>query len=592
MGGARTRLLGPQRPAGPPRRVTDAELDLEVSDPSGRHVYMIALRVQIMIEPARRTYDDATRAKLLELFGEPARWATTTRSLVWSQVDVLVPAFTGSTTVSVPIPCTYDLELAAAKYLHSLPDGVAPMALHFNGTIYYRGDDGGLQMVLVPWATSIDFRLPASTWRDAVEHYFPDTAWTALPPRRSRRSSTRSSGVDWRRSARRSRRCCGSTAMDERLAELVEALLMEGYALYPYTPTATKNATPSPFGTAYPPAYAETLASTFDHLELRIALRAPADAVLSAEVQLLAPVGENHRAEPHRLSIPGAMVGALAHGPAERTTTIRGEDLPPLEVRLTLAVHRSGEDEYEVSFRIENRTVVRSGLGRGEALARSLLSTHPVLTVAGGRFLSALERPCGSVNTYPVLAADDDSSVLGAAIVLPDHPQIAPESRGDLFDGTEIEEALLLHLRVLSDGERAEIAAADPAVRRMVARADATTSEEILALHGRVTLRDPETTEPPSEPPGLPDPRAGEETAEVGGRQARRGGRVILHPVEGADLQARMLAGRTATLERIFTAYDGRQHFGVTIDDDPGQKLMRDTGRYLYFFADEIEVIQ
>ena len=127
-------------------------IDLQVSEPSGRQVYMIALTIQLMIEPARRSYDDATRERLVELFGAPERWAVTTRSLVWSQLDVLVPAFTGSTTVSVPIACHYDLELAAAKYLHSLPDGEAPLALHFNGMIYYPGDDGGLQMVLVPWS--------------------------------------------------------------------------------------------------------------------------------------------------------------------------------------------------------------------------------------------------------------------------------------------------------------------------------------------------------------------------------------------------------------------------------------------------------
>ena len=155
-------------------------LDLQVSEPSGRPVYMIALRIQLMIEPARRAYDDATRERLLELFGAPERWAVTTRSLVWAQLDVLVPAFTGTTTVTVPIAINYDLELAAAKYLHSLPDGEAPLALHFNGTIYYPGDDGGLQMVLVPWNKSIDFRMPVSVWRETIEHYYPGTGWVAL----------------------------------------------------------------------------------------------------------------------------------------------------------------------------------------------------------------------------------------------------------------------------------------------------------------------------------------------------------------------------------------------------------------------------
>jgi hypothetical protein len=155
-------------------------LDLQIEEPSGRQVYMIALTVQLMIEPARRAYDDVTRAKLLELFGEPERWSVTTRSLVWSQLDVLVPPFTGSTTVVIPVSCTYDLELAAAKYLHSVPNGMAPLALHFNGTVYYRGDDGGLQMVLVPWSTSIDFQMPISVWRETIGHYYPGTGWAAL----------------------------------------------------------------------------------------------------------------------------------------------------------------------------------------------------------------------------------------------------------------------------------------------------------------------------------------------------------------------------------------------------------------------------
>ena len=155
-------------------------LDLQVTESSGRPVYMMALKIQLMIEPARRRYDEATRGRLIELFGPPERWAVTTRSLVWTQLDVLVPAFTGTTTVTVPIACHYDLELAAAKYLHSLPDGEAPLALHFNGTIYYPADDGRLQIVLVPWNKSIDFRMPVSVWRETIEHYYPNTGWAAL----------------------------------------------------------------------------------------------------------------------------------------------------------------------------------------------------------------------------------------------------------------------------------------------------------------------------------------------------------------------------------------------------------------------------
>jgi hypothetical protein len=141
---------------------------------------MIALTIQVMIEPARRTYDAPTRERLAGLFGPPERWAVTTRSLVWSQLDVVVPAFTGSTTIAVPIACNYDMEVAASKYLHSLPDGEAPLAMHFNGVVYYPNDDGTLQMVLIPWSRSVGFRMPVSVWTETIEHYYPNTAWVAL----------------------------------------------------------------------------------------------------------------------------------------------------------------------------------------------------------------------------------------------------------------------------------------------------------------------------------------------------------------------------------------------------------------------------
>jgi hypothetical protein len=378
---------------------------------------------------------------------------------------------------------------------------------------------------------------------------------------------------------------------DPELKALIDSLLWEGYALYPYTPGATKNATPTPFGIVYPPAYAATLTSTFDHLLLRCELEAPADALLDAELYFLASGAERHQAGARTLSLAGAMLGALAVSAAEKEASVEPEQGPPLVVGLTLSAVELGPGRYEASLRVENRTVASSGLDRAGALARSLLSTHPLLRVTGGRFISPLERSYDSENTFPVLATPNDDAVLGAAIVLPDHPQIAPESRGGLFDSTEIEEALLLHVQVLSDEERAEIERQDPTVREMIARAAAATPEEIIALHGRTELRDPQTNEPPTEPAWLPDPRAGEETVDVGGKTFRRGGKVMIRPPEDADIQARMLDGRIATIEKIFTDYDGKTHLGVTIDDDPGQELMRETGRYLYFFAPEVEVV-
>lgn len=415
--------------------------------------------------------------------------------------------------------------------------------------------------------------------------------------------------------------------MPDRLERLLDSLLYEGYALYPYTPAATKNSTPTPFGIAYPPRYAEALASAFDHVEMRCVLLAGPAARISAEVRFLATTGERHQALAHRLVMPDVDAWQLLAASA-------GEGRPPqlhadvgpagrssLRVVMTLAAYPLDDGALELVLRVENRTACAYGLDRGAALRSSLISTHPLVRVHGGCFASPLERPSASVNTFPVLAGDGDDAILGAAIVLPDHPQIAPESRGGMFDSTEIEEALLLHVKVLGDEEREQIEHDDPRVREMIERAAAVTPEEVLALHGRVTLRDPASRErsafayeppvapehrpavapeperdrftarPPREPTGLLDPRAGEAEAEVGGVRFRRGTKVRLCPGADADLHAQMLRGRVARIERILVDCDGKTHLGVTIDGDPGQDLLRESGRLLFFFAPEVEVL-
>ena len=116
---------------------------------SEQPLHAIALSAQINIDPARRTYDDATRARLVELFGPAERWASTTRSFLWTQVGALVPRFSGSADFTLTVPCTYDLELSAAKYFYSLPDGEIPLTFHFSGTILYP-EEAGVQIAMVP----------------------------------------------------------------------------------------------------------------------------------------------------------------------------------------------------------------------------------------------------------------------------------------------------------------------------------------------------------------------------------------------------------------------------------------------------------
>ena len=150
---------------------------LGVSETSGREVFTIALTAQINIDPARRTYDPGTRAALVELFGEPDRWGATTHSFLWAHATTLVPSFTGQTAFTLPVPCSYDLELAAAKYFYSLPEGEVPLSFHFTGSVLHRGDDGRMQVVLIPWTCSAQWRMPVATWREMMAHHYPKGAW-------------------------------------------------------------------------------------------------------------------------------------------------------------------------------------------------------------------------------------------------------------------------------------------------------------------------------------------------------------------------------------------------------------------------------
>src|SRR4051794_34362300 len=148
---------------------------MRVSD-DAVEVHSIALRAQLNIDPAKRRYDLETRERLVELFGATERWASTTRSFLWAQVGTVVPAFGGGAEFPLDVPCTYDLEVAAAKYVYSLPDGEVPLTFHFSGTILF----GDMQVAMVPWSCSAGFRLPVDTWRSLMAAYYPGGGWVRL----------------------------------------------------------------------------------------------------------------------------------------------------------------------------------------------------------------------------------------------------------------------------------------------------------------------------------------------------------------------------------------------------------------------------
>jgi hypothetical protein len=143
-------------------------------------VHSMALRCQLRIEPTRRRYSAQEQAKLRDLFGEPERWAQTLRAMLWTHVNLMVGPFTGETVVDLPVPCTYDFNVAAMKYFYALEDGAVPVCLLFSGTIFYEAAGGRLQVAQVSWEKEADFKLPVRVWQQMMDHYYPNSAWLCL----------------------------------------------------------------------------------------------------------------------------------------------------------------------------------------------------------------------------------------------------------------------------------------------------------------------------------------------------------------------------------------------------------------------------
>jgi hypothetical protein len=151
-----------------------------VSAPADQLIHTIALRAQIQIEVTRRQYDAKEQAKLLDLFGSPDRWGQTLRNLLWTHANVMVPRFSGSTLVDLQVPCTFDFNVAATKYFHGLSSGDLPLCFQFSGTIFYQGEEGGLQVLPISWDKEAKYRLPVKVWKALIDEYFPNSAWLAL----------------------------------------------------------------------------------------------------------------------------------------------------------------------------------------------------------------------------------------------------------------------------------------------------------------------------------------------------------------------------------------------------------------------------
>jgi hypothetical protein len=154
------------------------KLRLSCPDPD-QAIHTVALRCQIQLEVTRRKYTAEDQERLLDLFGEPSRWGQTLRSLLWTHANLVVPSFKGTTLIDLPVPCTFDFNVAATKYFDGLSDGEIPVGVQFSGTVFYASE-GGLQVAPISWDKEARFKFPVKIWRDMMESYYPNGAWLCL----------------------------------------------------------------------------------------------------------------------------------------------------------------------------------------------------------------------------------------------------------------------------------------------------------------------------------------------------------------------------------------------------------------------------
>lgn len=153
-------------------RVTSAEAE--------EAVHSVMLRCQLQLEVTRRRYVTGEQEKLKDLFGERERWSQTLKNLLWTHVTLNVPSFQGATVVDLPVPCTFDFNVAATKYFHGLTEGEVPLCFLFSGTVFYAQNSGSMQVAPISWDKEARFRLPVKVWRDMMETYYSGNAWLCV----------------------------------------------------------------------------------------------------------------------------------------------------------------------------------------------------------------------------------------------------------------------------------------------------------------------------------------------------------------------------------------------------------------------------
>jgi hypothetical protein len=363
--------------------------------------------------------------------------------------------------------------------------------------------------------------------------------------------------------------------------KIADAVLYEGYVLYPYRPSSLKNQFRWQFGVIAPPAWADD--PSFMQTECRIEPQGAASIdVLVRFLQVQPKTEEWDEGVERTMELSGiALEGEYHHS----------FEFAPIKGVVRISSRRNGEF-IKVRLRIENETEFET-TDRNQAMRHALTSTHALLRVSNGAFVSALDSPdCENVHAWPVLVGKrgDRSVMLSSPIILEDYPAIAPESAGDFFDGTEIDEMLTFRVMTMTDEEKREAAASDERARRIIERCDNMAPDELERLHGTLRGRNLDALKDDVEEffnPAAEQPET--QSIPVGSGAVCRGSRVRLAPHRRADSMDMFLKGRTARVESVHRDLEDRAYVAVSVDDDPAEGIGR---RFFYFFPDELELME
>jgi len=374
-----------------------------------------------------------------------------------------------------------------------------------------------------------------------------------------------------------------NTALIDRI---VQALLYEGYALYPYRPSI-KSVHRWTFGGIYPPAW------TADHPDDRSAMQAQCivlpepETHLQVSLRFLQPYEEHgsQKARERRIDLDPIDLDERLE------ISSRGMGFQPMvsdqnawarcpchELEGKIQISADNIDgALLVTVRVENHTLISPEIAasRDQTMLRSLASSHIVLHVDHGQFISLTDPPqplralastCQNIGCWPVLIGEpgETDTLLASPIIVPDYPQIAAQSPGDLFDGTEIDEILTLRILTLTDDEKRQAAAVDDRVKNLLARTENIAREQLMNLHGTWGASSAHTFKP--------------------------GDKVILHPKKRSDILDVAFVRKTATISAVEHDYENKTHLAVTIDDDPGKDLGV-FGHRFFFSPEEVEML-